>query len=90
MAGLDTLVPENTVMSLPPPWGAPVAPGGACRRALGRLVRPALGRLAGLDEGHRTDRPLDHVGVDLEPAIVEEDGEARPQFESLADRLGGA
>ena len=46
------------------------------------------GVLAG--EGDRADRTLDHVGIDLDPAVVEEDGEAGPVLERVADRLGDA
>lgn len=38
----------------------------------------------------RADRALDHGGIDLDPAIVEKDGEAGPVLEREADRLGDA
>jgi hypothetical protein len=41
-------------------------------------------------ERDRADRALDHVGIDLDPAIVEKDGEAGPVLERVADRLGDA
>ena len=41
-------------------------------------------------EGDRADRALDHVGVDLDAAVVEEEAQPAPQLESVADRLGDA
>jgi len=41
-------------------------------------------------ERDRADRTLDHVGVDLDPTVVEEDDEAGRQLESVADGLGDA
>jgi hypothetical protein len=39
-------------------------------------------------EGDRTDRALDHVGVDLDATVVEEEAQPRPQLERIADGLG--
>ena len=39
-------------------------------------------------EGDRADRTLDGVGVDLDPAVVEEAREAVPVRERVADGLG--
>ena len=39
-------------------------------------------------EGDGPDRTLDCIGVDLDPAVVEETGEAVPVRERVADRLG--
>ena len=39
-------------------------------------------------EGNGTDGTLDRVGVGLEVAVVEEEGEAVPVLEGVADRLG--
>ena len=41
-------------------------------------------------ERDQADRALDHVGIDLDPAIVEKDGEAGLVLERVADRLGDA
>jgi hypothetical protein len=41
-------------------------------------------------ERDRADRALDHVGIDLDPAVVEEDGEACPVLEGVPDRPGDA
>ena len=46
------------------------------------------GVLAG--ECDRTDRALDRVGIDLDPPVVEEDAETRPQLERVAHGLGDA
>lgn len=39
-------------------------------------------------EGKGSDRPLDGVGVDLDPAIAEEPAEADPAGERITDRIG--
>ena len=39
-------------------------------------------------EGDRADRPLDGIGIDLDPAVVEEAVETLPVREPVADRLG--
>ena len=39
-------------------------------------------------EGDRADRTFDCVGIDLDPAVVEEAAEALPTREGIADRLG--
>ena len=39
-------------------------------------------------ERDRPDGALDDVGVDFDPAVIEEAGEARPSRESVADSLG--
>jgi len=41
-------------------------------------------------QGDRPDGPLDRVGIELEAAIIEEAGEAVPQRQRVADRLGQA
>jgi hypothetical protein len=38
-------------------------------------------------EGDGTDGALDHVGIDLDPAVVEEDGKPGPELEGVADRF---
>src|SRR5918995_2044986 len=39
-------------------------------------------------QGQRPDRPLDHVGVDLNPPVVHEAGQPLPAHKRIADRLG--
>jgi hypothetical protein len=58
------------------------------------MTPPALigageeGVFAGERDG--ADRALDGVGVDFDAAVVEEDGEAGPELESVADGFGDA
>jgi len=60
---------------------------GDHRPAFCAAVRPSEERiLAG--ERERSDRPLDRIGVDLDPPIVEESSETAPMREPVADRLG--
>src|SRR4051794_26523361 len=41
-------------------------------------------------EGNWPDRPLDGVGVQLEPAVLEEQDQTLPVAQRVADRLGQA
>ena len=39
-------------------------------------------------QGQGPDRSLDHIGVDLDPAVVEEQAQACPARQGVADRIG--
>lgn len=59
--------------------------------------RPMLGTDVGAGEesvfaiqGNRPDRALDHVGVELNPAVVQEAQQPGPVLQRVADRLGDA
>src|SRR5687768_12688048 len=39
-------------------------------------------------QGQRADRTFNHIGIDLNPAVVEEQGQARPAGQRVTDRLG--
>ena len=54
---------------------------------LARLHHPTRQRVLAI-ERDRPDRPLHDVGINLDPAIVEEVDEAVPAAEAIADRLG--
>jgi hypothetical protein len=51
-------------------------------------LQPALRIIA--VERNRADRALDHVGVDLDAPVVEEEAQPGPQLESVANGLGDA
>src|SRR4051794_550024 len=60
---------------------------GHNRPVAGSAIRPSEQAIL-TPEGHGTHRPLDGVGVQLEPAILKEQHQPLPVAQGVADRLG--
>jgi hypothetical protein len=71
---------------------AVVEPGGRDQRAddgpaVGAAIRTGE-QMVLAAEGLRPDRPLDCVGIELDPAVIQEAAEVVPPDQGIADRIG--